>query len=281
MSSEALSKAILANPDDDLPRLVYADWLEENGKADTAAFIRVQCELTRLPMWDPLWIRCHLLDKSWLTGRNKSPSTPVAPPGFRWSGDRYRRGFPCRVRVPQPTVAAVNADGLFRTAPVDCYLFDMPTRRDITPLFEQPTAANIRRVEFNQGGLGPDHLRPLIDSPHAHGITALQFEFRAVGEQGLRAVLVSPVAGQLRELCLRSNFFRQWDDPLLTAFQGVQLPQLESLTLANEELTASSLRRLLDSADLPRLHDLSVGVFSLREEGMRLLTSQGHRTMNG
>ncbi|MDB5313612.1 MAG: hypothetical protein JWO38_7814 [Gemmataceae bacterium] len=37
--------AIRANPDDDTPRLVYADWLEEHGDPDRAAFIRVQCEL--------------------------------------------------------------------------------------------------------------------------------------------------------------------------------------------------------------------------------------------
>lgn len=41
----ALQSAILANPDDDLPRLVFADWLEENGTtdADTARveFIRI------------------------------------------------------------------------------------------------------------------------------------------------------------------------------------------------------------------------------------------------
>jgi uncharacterized protein (TIGR02996 family) len=44
----ALLSAILANPDDDLPRLVFADWLEENGTtdADTARveFIRLGCK---------------------------------------------------------------------------------------------------------------------------------------------------------------------------------------------------------------------------------------------
>ena len=42
---EGLMAAILAAPDDDLPRLVFADWLEENGEADHAEFIRVQCEI--------------------------------------------------------------------------------------------------------------------------------------------------------------------------------------------------------------------------------------------
>jgi uncharacterized protein (TIGR02996 family) len=43
----ALVQAIIANPDDDLPRLVYADWLEEHGRPERAEFIRVQCWLSR------------------------------------------------------------------------------------------------------------------------------------------------------------------------------------------------------------------------------------------
>lgn len=49
-SDEAgLLAAILESPEGDGPRLIYADWLEENGKPERASFIRVQCELARLP----------------------------------------------------------------------------------------------------------------------------------------------------------------------------------------------------------------------------------------
>jgi uncharacterized protein (TIGR02996 family) len=44
---QALLKAICADPDNDLPRLVYADYLEENGQPERAAFIRLQCEFAR------------------------------------------------------------------------------------------------------------------------------------------------------------------------------------------------------------------------------------------
>src|SRR5436190_9976773 len=39
----ALWSAIRANPLDDTPRLVYADWLQEHGDDERAEFIRVQC----------------------------------------------------------------------------------------------------------------------------------------------------------------------------------------------------------------------------------------------
>ena len=45
---EAFLRAIFDAPDDDTPRLVYADFLQENGEEDRAELIRVQCELARL-----------------------------------------------------------------------------------------------------------------------------------------------------------------------------------------------------------------------------------------
>ena len=53
MSNEHFLRAIIADPADDLPRLVYADWLDENNDPARAEFIRVQCELAGLPEDDP------------------------------------------------------------------------------------------------------------------------------------------------------------------------------------------------------------------------------------
>lgn len=51
--SEAIFAGILSNPDDDAPRLVFADWLEENGQSDWAEFIRIQIECESVPRSDP------------------------------------------------------------------------------------------------------------------------------------------------------------------------------------------------------------------------------------
>jgi uncharacterized protein (TIGR02996 family) len=45
----ALLRAILDDPEDDGIRLIYADWLEEHGRAERAEFIRAQIEGARLP----------------------------------------------------------------------------------------------------------------------------------------------------------------------------------------------------------------------------------------
>jgi len=48
----ALYKAVLANPDDDLPRLVYADRLDELGDHPRAEFIRLQIHMANTDPWD-------------------------------------------------------------------------------------------------------------------------------------------------------------------------------------------------------------------------------------
>ena len=52
LQDEDFIRGILAYPEDDAPRLVHADWLEEQGQAERAELIRVQCELARLPAGD-------------------------------------------------------------------------------------------------------------------------------------------------------------------------------------------------------------------------------------
>lgn len=39
---------VIAHPGDDAPRLIFADWLEDQGDGARAEFVRVQCELCRL-----------------------------------------------------------------------------------------------------------------------------------------------------------------------------------------------------------------------------------------
>src|SRR5262245_24225920 len=92
---EALLRAVCENPDDDLPRLVFADWLDENGDEAARAwaeFIRLQCRAARLP--EDSSARQHhesraaLLRKHGPDWRGDLPTSP----GHRW-GETFIRGF--------------------------------------------------------------------------------------------------------------------------------------------------------------------------------------------
>lgn len=83
---EAFLRAIFDTPADDTARLVYADYLQENGQEKRAQLIRVQLELSRLPpagepSGDPER-RFELLTQQAL----------LMPPSF--PRDRWERGFP-------------------------------------------------------------------------------------------------------------------------------------------------------------------------------------------
>lgn len=88
----AFLKAIIENPTDDAPRLIYADWLEERGDAEQAEFIRLQC--ARRVWHIPHLREMELLDRHWQTWAQ--PILHILP---RLSKEDiyFARGFPFRL----------------------------------------------------------------------------------------------------------------------------------------------------------------------------------------
>lgn len=65
-TGDALLAAVLAAPDDDGPRLIYADWLDDHGEPERAELIRIQCGLFpdrqfHFETTADQWCRCCLL----------------------------------------------------------------------------------------------------------------------------------------------------------------------------------------------------------------------------
>jgi uncharacterized protein (TIGR02996 family) len=88
--SDALLRAVLAAPDDDAPRLVYADWLEEHGDGARAAFIRAQVELARHLADDPSHAALVQTERT-LLNANRGAWKEWLP---EWVKDHeFRRGF--------------------------------------------------------------------------------------------------------------------------------------------------------------------------------------------
>src|SRR5262245_11304094 len=79
----ALLAAVYADPHDDAPRLVYADWLDENGDPERAEFIRVQIALANARDDDPRRPALAKREKQLLKAHGKV---------WRGSGDPWLRG---------------------------------------------------------------------------------------------------------------------------------------------------------------------------------------------
>src|SRR5438874_15042 len=94
----ALLRAIRDRPDDDLPRLAYADLVEEAGDPDRGEFIRTQIEVSRLADDDPrrreLEDREHELlaenEARWLGDLASPGCEPGDTPFHGWE---WERGF--------------------------------------------------------------------------------------------------------------------------------------------------------------------------------------------
>jgi uncharacterized protein (TIGR02996 family) len=81
----ALLAAIRATPDDDSPRLIYADWLDEHNQPERAEFIRVQCELARV---ETPTLRQR--ERDLLAKHHNAFAKPIAASGPRY---RFHRGL--------------------------------------------------------------------------------------------------------------------------------------------------------------------------------------------
>src|SRR5689334_19357683 len=149
--------AIIDRPDDDLPRLVFADFLEESGDADRAEFIRVQCELARLPAGHP--------DRPALAAREEELLRANRP---RWVvpasrlAQQFRRGFVEVVRTTADRLLAV-AGRLFRTTPVrELRLQDAD--QHTAALARLPGLARVEALDLSNHGFGTwPLLAPLLE----------------------------------------------------------------------------------------------------------------------
>jgi uncharacterized protein (TIGR02996 family) len=112
-----LLRAICDEPTDDTVRLVYADWLEENGDAERAEFIRVQVERARLRATggDSETLRARDLEMRAGHGVKWQHELPRLS-GVSWQ--RFWRGFVGGATVATWQAYERAADTLFAATPV-------------------------------------------------------------------------------------------------------------------------------------------------------------------
>jgi uncharacterized protein (TIGR02996 family) len=110
---DLLLKDLIENPEDDTPRLVYADWLEEHGQPERAELIRVQINLVK-PREEARRHELERREKELLDEHRTAWSG-----SFRDITDRcvFRRGFIEELILSVPTFFSV-AERLFDLAPV-------------------------------------------------------------------------------------------------------------------------------------------------------------------
>jgi uncharacterized protein (TIGR02996 family) len=139
------------HPDDDMPRLVLADWLEENGGEAglaRAEFIRIQCQLPRTRGWlrsDLQWRERNL----WWT----HVENWLGPIYDACTGFEFQRGL-AAINIDAEQLVGSDLDSLFACphwAWVDCLHLTDPPARMLSCLSRSPASARLRVLQVEGG----------------------------------------------------------------------------------------------------------------------------------
>jgi uncharacterized protein (TIGR02996 family) len=294
---EAYLQDIVAHPDDDAPRLVYADWLDDRGDADRAEFIRVQCELARMdeadPRWDGLKERekraSRSFRKEWLGGveglvqkwqfrRGLLDSAGVRPKDLVASGEELFRRVPLRhVRLygnfADTSVLALAASP--NLAKVRSLEFDYPrlTLAGLNALAGSPHLRGLKELHLKGCRVGPAAARALAESPHVAGLAVLRLPHCNLGPAGAAAFAGSPHLARLEALDLMANWIA--DEGLTALADSPHLANLTDLGVLSN-LIGPAGAQALAAARHWRLTRLNLGANRIGVEGVRLLTASPH-----
>jgi uncharacterized protein (TIGR02996 family) len=284
---KAFLEYIVANPDEDTPRLAYADWLEENGRAERAELIRVQCERARLPAWDADQVRLRLREQALLKQHSEEWLAEMpAVEGARWEG--FRRGIvaevsfasfeamrasahTCRAVAPVEAVTVRwprQREGREGAAPIaelrELSLTGRPTREEeVGWLADSPQLSTLRALSAR--GLWVEGLGRLVASPHLAGLKAFRLPSNNLGNAGIHVLARAASLTSLEELTLSGqNYERYGEDPSIQA-AGMQalagwpgLASVRSLKLTGSNGGRQGLRALLRSPHAAALKELSL-----------------------
>jgi uncharacterized protein (TIGR02996 family) len=293
---EALFRAILANPDDDTLRLIYADALEEDGEGRRAAFVRAQVELAPLPEYDPQWIRAKYHDREQIYGLQWLADLPRLPNGLRWSREPFHRGFPLRMLADEASIFVANAERLFSFAPIDSLELPLVKISESLPFARCPWLDRLTRLSIVQGLSGQAALR-VLNSRHYIRLRALHIGPGLTTQAAARTVVRSVLFQQLTELSCRDD--RQEGFGIVAELARLaDPPRLKTLDVSGNRITPEQVGRLIASpamsavenldlsennnlgaegigtisaANLPRLRSLHLMHTRPQEEGIRAL----------
>jgi uncharacterized protein (TIGR02996 family) len=110
----ALLAAVLEFPEQDAPRLIYADWLDEHGDAPRAEFIRVSCELEWRPYSERRTAHYRELLVRFRTLITAHRAAWVAPLTTEPTWVLFRRGFVEWARLTAEEVVRIEDAALAR-----------------------------------------------------------------------------------------------------------------------------------------------------------------------
>jgi uncharacterized protein (TIGR02996 family) len=235
----AILAAVAERPDDDTPRLAYADWLDDHAGdlpdpdavRARAEFVRVQCELKQLehlPSDIQQYIALSRRRDALLPRVRRDLLGPLAD-ALSPLDTVFDRGFVTELKLDAPTFAR-HAEVIAALAPLPDVTVTVshPTAEflgsphlglvtavrwqslDPLPEADYPALPRWDRLRvLNVSGCEVDDLalHSLVDTRDSRlpALTDLDVSFNAITDEGVRSLIASPLWPRLRVLILNSN----------------------------------------------------------------------------
>jgi uncharacterized protein (TIGR02996 family) len=209
----ALLRDICENPADDGLRLVYADWLEENGQPERAEFIRIQIERARLTPENSRQEELRRRQQELLAGHG--PGWLGELPrlsGVNWM--HFWRGFVAGAHVMRWRFFRTQADALFAATPLQfLYLLAGVAPQTYPLLLHSPYLSRLCGLYLCDNVLTNEGARALAECPALANLEILEvrgrfhtFPLPSFGDAGAFALADSPHLRRLKRLDVRWNF---------------------------------------------------------------------------
>jgi uncharacterized protein (TIGR02996 family) len=289
MSERAdLHRAVLAAPDDDAPRLVFADWLDEHGEPDRAEFIRLQCATDRLPptsrRWQSFNDRAERLLREWRADW-------AAPTLQRVVRADFRRGFVDGVSLTIDQFLS-GADDLLALEPIRLWDFReiafFHRSPPLTSLALHPAFDRVRGLAVGEFA-ADEMVTALAASPYLNGLRTLSISYHRPGPEAIRALFAAaPRLDQLEAAnSPKSNFHDLWKRGAPPRLRRLSLThcrvtdhaveqlalspaagRLETLRLDMNDVSVHAAEAIAASAYLSGLRELSLAHTSLGDRGV-------------
>ncbi len=244
MSHEAFLAEIIANPDDDTPRLIYADWLEDQGD-HRAEFIRIQCEHASLPLNDPrgdaLLERenqlLNLYGREWSKQIQKYSQFVV-----------FNRGFVETVTM-RLSDAVDRLGRILKLTPLRGVHLIQISKGRMSDLAQSELLTHLRKFDFSGSVLNFQVIHEFAASPYLMNIEALDFSKAVLSRQSaILALGHSPTLTSLKQLNLSMSNLRDPELRVLSTQPAFQ--KLEKLDLSEIQATDAGWVALFDKSYL-------------------------------
>lgn len=273
---DRLLAAIRETPDDDAPRLVYSDWLEENGRDDAdlarAELIRLQCRMARLEE--------HAPERLDLVGREQELLADHEPV---WRKELHGRIRQMKGTFQRGFLGVVETDGgrfleyadcLFGSTPLQgLCIWDMQKALPAA-FFQSPALGRMTSLDIRYSRGQKATRRALLESPWLGNLRRLVLPSDWLSTQDTIDILSSVGLAALEEL--HPGYHRATLELARLALTSPQLPHLCRLHLCNSSLDDSAVRDLAGLPEFARLRSLILWNNRLGNEGAAALARSSY-----